>query len=631
MSDQSIEILQRRYEYNDNGDVINETLEKTETGSKYPDGNSSPIFRMLFCNSFRAPIDLNMDVLERVYNRDGYRKNGNFNGQELYNFLNDDEYHKDSWKYLNACHVMSTYREYLSVAENPNKLLKLALDYRKMNKDEVAVLNKNYVGLDRIGWFLNLSLFFDQFPMNKDENKNKLQFDTTVLKELLSQFKKEVKAVEKKIGENDIAKYKRELYEYYKKYRRYQNQVYDQSKQTINGLKQQWSQNPSLQAQHGINFARFVASQTGNNLFSCPTFYEWMIDRAKSSDKKIKIDKNKVEKLLRLDGVLRCHKEVDKFIGNNSMGLEELTSNWSQQNQSINWLPPQNQSIKISRLKYNYDDKGDVISTTLEETKTGSKFPDGDKSSLIFRMLFRNSLPLDYAHIYRAPIDLDMNGIEQVYEKAGYSKKGTLNWQEICNMLEAKPNELKYINARRKMIIYDEYLSVPENPNKLLKLALDYRKINKNKVTVFNKNYVGLDRIGWFLNLSSFFNKYPMQRNDNKNKLQFDKEVLEELLNQFKKEEMVFERAIGKDNIADYKRELYEYHIEYQQYQDQIYKKSNQKINALKQRWNQNGTLRIRYDNNFNHFIAVNGEDDLFNCPPFMSGWLIVLSLWTKR
>ncbi|MBQ9491618.1 MAG: hypothetical protein IJU86_02445, partial [Firmicutes bacterium] len=323
-----------------------------------------------------------------------------------------------------------------------------------------------------------------------------------------------------------------------------------------------------------------------------------------------------------LDGVLRCHKEVDKFIGNNGMGLEELTSNWSQRNQSINWLPPQNQSIKISRLKYNYDDNGDVISTTLEETKTGFKFPDG-KSNLIAQMLFCNSLPLDgLPPIYRAPIDLGMNGIEQVYEKAGYSKKGTLNWQEICNMLEAKPNDLKYINARRTMFIYYEFLSVPENPNKLLKLALDYRKINKNKVSVFDKNYVGLDRIGWFLNLSSFFNKYPMQRNDNKNKLQFDKTVLTELLNQFNEEAKVVEKKIGKDNIANYKSELCKYHIEYQQYQNQVYEQSNRKINSLKQEWNQDKILRIRYDNDFNIFVARNGEDNWFNCPTFYE-WMI--------
>ena len=627
MSDQSIEISYRQYEYDDNGDVINETLKKTKTGFKYPDGESSPIFQMLFCNSssldsahtYRAPIELDMNVLAGVYNGDGYRKNGTWNGQELYNFLNDDKYHKDSWKYLNACHIMSNYREYLSVEGNPNKLLKLALDYRKMNKNKVSVFDKNYVGLDRIGWFLNLSSFFNKFPIKRDENENKLQFDKEVLTELLNQFYGEAIAVEEKIGKDKISQYKRELYKYYDEYRSYRNQVYETSNQRINVLKESWNQNPSLRKEYN-NFAQFVSSNTKNNLFNCKTFYEWMIDRAESSDKKI--NPEKVEKLLRLDSVLRCHKEVDKFIGNNGMGLEELTSNWSQRNQSINWLPPQNQSIKISRLKYNYNDKGDVISTTLEETRTGFKFPDG-KSTLIAQMLFCNSLPLDgLPPIYRAPIDLGMNGIERVYEKAGYSKKGTLNWQELSNLLKAEPNDLKYIKARRTMIIYDEYLSVPGNPNKLLKLALDYRKINKNKVSVFNKNYVGLDRIGWFLNLSSFFNKYPMQRNDNKNKLQFDKTVLTELLNQFNEEAKVVEKTIGNDNIANYKYELYKYHMEYQQYQNQIYKQSNKKINNLKQRWNQDLSLRQENYFNFNHYLAVNGEDNLFNCPTFYE-WMI--------
>ena len=60
-----------------------------------------------------------------------------------------------------------------------------------------------------------------------------------------------------------------------------------------------------------------------------------MVDRAKSLDKEIKIDKGKVEKLLRLDGVLRCKKEIDKFIKDNSLGLEESTLNWFQLSASM--------------------------------------------------------------------------------------------------------------------------------------------------------------------------------------------------------------------------------------------------------------------------------------------------------
>ena len=51
MSDQSIEISYRQYEYDDNGDVINETWKETKTGFKFPDGKSTLIAQMLFCNS----------------------------------------------------------------------------------------------------------------------------------------------------------------------------------------------------------------------------------------------------------------------------------------------------------------------------------------------------------------------------------------------------------------------------------------------------------------------------------------------------------------------------------------------------------------------------------------------------
>ena len=286
---------------------------------------------MVSVPNLRAPIDVDMNSLKGLYNKAGYTKNGNLNHKEL---IHLSQYDKDYWKYYDVVKVMEIYRACLSVEQNPNKLLKLALEYREANKDKLDMFKKDYIGLDRIGWFFNLNQFFNRFPIQKNENNNKLQFDKAVLIKLLKQFNEKAKAVTDMIGKDNIWAYKLRLDDCNRKYQEYKNKVYSESESQLAKLQQEWNSNLSLKWKHSRFYNYVINARSGKApLFNCLTFYEYMIYPARYIKPKELTPEDyrlEVTKLLRLDGVLRCKKEIDKFITDNSLGLEELTLNWFQ-------------------------------------------------------------------------------------------------------------------------------------------------------------------------------------------------------------------------------------------------------------------------------------------------------------
>ena len=108
-------------------------------------------------------------------------------------------------------------------------------------------------------------------------------------------------------------------------------------------------------------------------------------------------------------------------------------------------------------------------------------------------------------------LDISLNDVEYVWKNAAqYNESGYISFKG--NILTSR-YEKELVTCRNIAKVFMPILLVEDNPNKFLKLALDYRKnktvmagrnqsqIEKHDVTNPCDNYyIGLDRIGQFLN-----------------------------------------------------------------------------------------------------------------------------------
>ncbi len=325
-------------------DVLKETVNKFKDFAEISKGKPSEeteiglpeslaqtnIFRNLFCNhpfrqgktSLQAPIYLDLASIQKAWGKIEFNKSGNPN----FDSLKNGEFEK----YIPALeNIAEVCMPYLSVKENPNKFLKLALDYRErqvvfvrpndMRKEDgefqygpdKATIDSPtlplYIGLDRIAQFLNFCVLINSLMANKDGEIKKvepLSFEKDVLKKLLEQIKAakvDLDDLIKKCGNKTLNQYKEELREYREKY--------DQ------------------------DVADCAKNDKDQNVLNVLTFVEWMDNSVRNANEidysRIKSNddyKNKLDILLYLDSILQCEAAVDKFI--DSKALEPSILNW---------------------------------------------------------------------------------------------------------------------------------------------------------------------------------------------------------------------------------------------------------------------------------------------------------------
>ena len=277
------------------------------------------IFRDIFCDhpfrkgkqSSQVPMYLDLGLIQNAWKEIQFDKNGNPNFESLKN----GEYKK----YIPALeNIAKVCMPYLSVKENPNKFLKLALDYREKNMvnvksnnlmDDITQQPINsptfplYIGLDRIAQFLNFCVLINSLSTKKENGIKKvepLSFEKKVLNKLLDQVNaaiKDLKDLIRDCGDKALDDYKKELEEYRQKY-------------------DNWLKNKQTE-----------------NIFDVLTFVEWMdnvVRNANGEDysglKNNYNDKKKLDILLYLDSILQCEAAIDKFINQEALELSIL--NW---------------------------------------------------------------------------------------------------------------------------------------------------------------------------------------------------------------------------------------------------------------------------------------------------------------
>lgn len=299
-----------------------EKLEEVEIGLPESLAQTN-IFRDLFCNhpfrqgktSLQAPIYLDLASIQTAWGKIAFDKNGNPN----FDLLKNGKFEK----YIPALkNIAEVYMLYLSVKGNPNKFLRLALDYREKNMVSVKFngimkelgqqpINSPtwtlYIGLDRIAQFLNFCVLINSLMANKDGEIKKvepLSFEKDVLKKLLEQIKAakvDLDDLIKKCGNKTLNQYKKELREYREKYDQY--------------------------------VADCAKNNKDQNVLNVLTFVEWMDNGVRNANgidySRIKRNddyKNKLDILLYLDSILQCEAAIDKFI--DSKALEPSILNW---------------------------------------------------------------------------------------------------------------------------------------------------------------------------------------------------------------------------------------------------------------------------------------------------------------
>ncbi|MBQ9491289.1 MAG: hypothetical protein IJU86_00730 [Firmicutes bacterium] len=293
------------------------------------------VFRDIFCDhpfrnpkqSSQVPIYFDLELIQNAWKEIQFDENGNLNFESLKN----GEYEK----YIPALrNIAEVCMPYLSVKENPNKFLKLALDYREKNMVFVRpndMKNKNendfqfdpqkqlinsptlslYIGLDRIAQFLNFCVLINSLSTKKENGVKKvepLSFEKEVLKELLEQvktatqeLKSEIEKYNTKYGKHTLNEFKTELNEYRKQYDEY--------------------------------VVGYEKNNENQNIFDVLTFVEWM-DNAISNANGMSYsglqnndyDKTKLNILLSLDSIHQCETAIDNFI--NSNALESSILDW---------------------------------------------------------------------------------------------------------------------------------------------------------------------------------------------------------------------------------------------------------------------------------------------------------------
>ncbi len=279
------------------------------------------VFRDIFCDhpfrqgtkSSQVPIYFDLELIQNAWKEIQFDENGNPN----FDSLKNGKYEK----YIPALrNIAEVCMPYLSVKENPNKFLKLALDYRKKNmvnvkfNDFVGIVDRQpinsptfplYIGLDRIAQFLNFCVLINSLSTKKENGIKKvepLSFEKKVLNKLLDQVnaaKEDLKDLIKKCSNRTLDEYKEELDGYRRQY-------------------DDWVKN----------------NQT-ENIFDALTFVEWMDNRIRKTEGKNYSglvnsfnDKTKLDILLYLDSILQCRAAIDKFI--DKKALESSILNWFQ-------------------------------------------------------------------------------------------------------------------------------------------------------------------------------------------------------------------------------------------------------------------------------------------------------------
>ena len=282
----------------------NPMMRRQEIGLPEIMSHSNP-FKSVFLNNPRTvndaiDLDISLNDVEYVwknaaqYNESGYIS---FKGNIL-----TSRYEKE----LVTCrNIAKVFMPILLVEDNPNKFLKLALDYRK-NKTVMAGHNQSqiekhdvtnpcdnyYIGLDRIGQFLNFCVLLRQLPTTSDnifkttEQIHKLSFDRDVIRELVKQVDEEKKELDALISKDQMPEYQEKLNNYRKQYDEFTKSDRD-GKESFN----------SWMTHHIRNDYELYG---------------------KNPDPKIS-DKNELNKLLRLDAYSRCKASIESLIGQDDL------------------------------------------------------------------------------------------------------------------------------------------------------------------------------------------------------------------------------------------------------------------------------------------------------------------------
>lgn len=313
-----------------------EPSEKTEIGLPESLAQTN-IFRDLFCNhpfrqgktNLQAPIYLNLASIQEAWGKIEFDENGNPN----FDSLKNGEFEK----YIPALeNIAEVCMPYLLVKENPNKFLKLALDYRErqvvfvrpndMRKEDgefqygpdKATIDSPtlplYIGLDRIAQFLNFCVLINSLPTKQGDNTKKVEpliFEKEVLQKLINQAKatkKDLNELIKEFGDVTLDGHKKDLTQYRTEYDLYVKKCVENNKECVKNDKDK-------------------------NVLHILTFVEWIDNGVRNANgtsysglENNNDDKEKLDILLYLDSIIQCEAAIEKFI--DSKALEPSILNW---------------------------------------------------------------------------------------------------------------------------------------------------------------------------------------------------------------------------------------------------------------------------------------------------------------
>ena len=365
----------------------NPSMNAQEIGLPEIMSHSNP-FKSVFLNNPRTvndaiDLDISLNDVEYVwknaaqYNESGYIS---FKGNIL-----TSRYEKE----LVTCrNIAKVFMPILLVEDNPNKFLKLALDYRK-NKTVMAGRNQSqiekhdvtnpcdnyYIGLDRIGQFLNFCVLLRQLPTTSDnifkttEQIHKLSFDRDVIRELVKQVDEEKKELDALISKDQMPEYQEKLNNYRKQYDEF----------------------------------------TKNDRDGKESFNSWMTHHirndyelyGKNPDPKIS-DKNELNKLLRLDAYSKCKTSIETIFGQgelkNTSKSEISTKQEGSEELSASNIADNSKNISKSEINRS------LSGTDFENKNVVSSAPLDTQTLNFFQELWNSLMSLinaDEKHFYK--------------------------------------------------------------------------------------------------------------------------------------------------------------------------------------------------------------------------------------
>ena len=152
------------------------------------------------------------------------------------------------------------------------------------------------------------------------------------------------------------------------------------------------------------------------------------------------------------------------------------------------------------------------------------------------------------------PINLNLFDLKETLSNVEISEDGSPDTSKLFknHWFDENNNAKRYGSSCRSVLKeYMPLLLMPENPNKFLKMALDCRKKGSfeesDNVEPYFKDplsdfCIGLDRIAQFLNFCVMLKQIPAKKGktvkklDQIEKLEFERNVLLELISQYKEE-----------------------------------------------------------------------------------------------